>query len=293
MKINCCAFSQKGTYSKEKNQDALTIKTALFEQEKIVFAVVCDGVGGLSKGEIASRMFIRGMESWFYEELSDLLEETKTSLDKEPIRNSTSKVRMQSSYEKRVMELVEKRWTELFARLHLEITGYGRLYGIKLGTTAVCLFTIGKRALVMHVGDSRCYKYDAGRITKMTRDHSFAEEYVKRYGRKYSAGDISFDKKRYEGALTQCIGASGEIAPEVIRDTFSKNCVYLLCTDGFWKKNPSGELEKMMRKTKGVYKSLGAPSERKIERVLSSQVGELRGKKERDDISAVLAAYYL
>lgn len=45
--------------SKEINQDSILVKHADSEMGEIVLAVVCDGMGGLSKGELASATVIR------------------------------------------------------------------------------------------------------------------------------------------------------------------------------------------------------------------------------------------
>ena len=50
---------------KSTNQDSLLIKVAQTNLGKVCLGLVCDGMGGLSKGELASATVIRTFEHWF------------------------------------------------------------------------------------------------------------------------------------------------------------------------------------------------------------------------------------
>lgn len=50
---------------KEVNQDSLTLKIAKTRHGLVCLAVVCDGLGGLDCGELASSTVIRAFEKWF------------------------------------------------------------------------------------------------------------------------------------------------------------------------------------------------------------------------------------
>ena len=50
---------------KKTNQDSYMIKEAQTKMGRIFFGVLCDGMGGLSNGELASATVIRAMEQWF------------------------------------------------------------------------------------------------------------------------------------------------------------------------------------------------------------------------------------
>ena len=55
--------------SKDTNQDSALIKHAKSDGKEILLAVICDGMGGLSKGELASATVVRAFAKWFDEEL--------------------------------------------------------------------------------------------------------------------------------------------------------------------------------------------------------------------------------
>ena len=54
---------------KETNQDSCLVKHISTKIGEILLAVVCDGMGGLSKGELASATVVRAFSHWFNEEL--------------------------------------------------------------------------------------------------------------------------------------------------------------------------------------------------------------------------------
>ena len=60
--------------SKTTNQDSLIIKHGKSDRGEILMAIICDGMGGLAKGELASAAVIREFAKWFEEELPFELE---------------------------------------------------------------------------------------------------------------------------------------------------------------------------------------------------------------------------
>ena len=56
---------------KETNQDSLAIKIVNTQEGNIAFAIVCDGMGGLAKGEVASKEVIEAFGTWFDTTLVD------------------------------------------------------------------------------------------------------------------------------------------------------------------------------------------------------------------------------
>ena len=48
---------------KETNQDSMCVKEAQTDKGNILFAVICDGMGGLEKGEVASATIINAFSN--------------------------------------------------------------------------------------------------------------------------------------------------------------------------------------------------------------------------------------
>ena len=62
---------------KNTNQDSVLIKEAMTDYGEVLLAVVCDGMGGLAKGEVASAALIRAFSSWFEEKFPEILYEKR------------------------------------------------------------------------------------------------------------------------------------------------------------------------------------------------------------------------
>lgn len=58
---------------KKTNQDSVLVKVAQTDYGKVCFAAVCDGMGGLAKGELASATLARHLSMWFEKDFPDLL----------------------------------------------------------------------------------------------------------------------------------------------------------------------------------------------------------------------------
>ena len=68
MRFQATADTDKGIV-KSTNQDSLLIKHGEYFGGEVLLAALCDGMGGLSKGELASAAVIRQFSRWFEEEL--------------------------------------------------------------------------------------------------------------------------------------------------------------------------------------------------------------------------------
>ena len=58
--------------TKTTNQDSLSMRVVNTPQGRMVFAVLCDGMGGLDKGEVASASVIRAFDNWLRNDLPTL-----------------------------------------------------------------------------------------------------------------------------------------------------------------------------------------------------------------------------
>ena len=104
MEVKACIFTDAGKVRKI-NQDAAMIKVANTKRYgRISFACVCDGMGGLQKGEIASCKAIRALENWFMEELA----------------------LMQNMDEQELWNTVERSLRRLLVKVNADIRRYGK-----------------------------------------------------------------------------------------------------------------------------------------------------------------------
>jgi serine/threonine protein phosphatase PrpC len=209
MEIKACIFTDAGKVRKI-NQDSAMIKVANTGRHgRISFAAVCDGMGGLSKGEVASCKMIRALEGWFVDEL--------------PL--------MQNLPIEQLWETAETSLLRLVARTGAEIRRYGRHRGINLGTTMTALLQIGREYLTINVGDSRIYLVDRKRARAITRDQSVIQD-------KLDKGIINRDEAMRDpqkNVLLQSVGAGVSASPEVLRGVFESDTTVLAVSDGFWR----------------------------------------------------------
>ena len=73
MKYLVSAYSDIGN-KKKTNQDSVLVEVADWHSSQIVFGMICDGMGGLDKGELASATVIRAFSEWFRYDFPQMLE---------------------------------------------------------------------------------------------------------------------------------------------------------------------------------------------------------------------------
>ena len=234
------------------NQDAAMVRRAKTAKGEVLLAVVCDGMGGLKKGEQASSTVIHGMARWFEQVLPALIYHNYT----EPaVRNHLRTV---------VTELNQQLWR------------YGRERGICLGTTMTALLLLGHTYSICNVGDSRIYCLDT-ELRRLTKDQSLLQ-------RELDMGTITQEEAAccsQRNVLLQCIGASSVVEPDFYFGTCKEDSVFLLCSDGFWHLLRQGELEQVLR--------WNPPADRADwKKKLSHLVDRVKARGEEDNITAVL-----
>ncbi len=193
---------------KKTNQDSMIIIQAKTKSGNVLFASVCDGMGGLAKGEVASAAMVRAFERWFEEDLPVLLEESAGA----PIRE----------------EKLWEQWNSLIEKSSKAIEEYGRRIHIVLGTTAVGVLVIGQDFYTLNVGDSRAYLM-ADSIYQLTKDQSYVQ-------REMDAGRMTPEQAMVDpqrNVLLQCIGASAFVRPVFSHGRTAAGHVFMLCCDGF------------------------------------------------------------
>jgi protein phosphatase len=139
-------FSIRGR--RNYNEDFIAVE--VFSENPLRMAVVlCDGVGGSEKGEVASRFIAQ--------ETIELFRNTEYEL----------------VHDKLVMGIADKLVEKLdeFAKTE-DITG--------AATTWCLLYLQGNKALMAHLGDSRIYAYRRDGLIYQSRDHSIVSDMIDR-----------------------------------------------------------------------------------------------------------------
>lgn len=176
----------------------------------IALVAVADGMGGLSKGELASATVLRALSDWFEEKLPISLETMDTSVEG-------------------LEQFVEGQWSGLVQDLNLRIMRHGMQACMNLGTTLTAMLAVGARYSIVHVGDSRVYELTDDAVKLLTEDQTFVKREVD--AGRMTPEEALVDERR--NMLLQCIGSSKEVKPAVIHGTLKRDATYLLCSDGF------------------------------------------------------------
>ena len=169
-------YTDIGT-QKKSNQDSLLIQEANTATGTTLLAVLCDGLGGLQKGEIASAERIKAFSAWFQYQYPVLLNQRFTAY------------------------VLRERWSQLVSETHRKLTAYGKTRGLSLGTTVEAVLFCEKRYYVFHIGDCRVYK-KTGVLQQITKDQTYIQQEMD-YGRMTLEEAIK-DPKR--NMLLQCVG---------------------------------------------------------------------------------------
>lgn len=237
---------------KKTNQDSLTVKVINTSQGKMSFAVLCDGMGGLDKGEVASATVIKAFEKWLMEDFSRIC---GSPLDDQIIRNQ---------------------WCNIIENQNNSIKIYGKKQGVNLGTTVVAMLLTEERYYILNVGDSRAYEITST-LNQITTDQTFV-------AREIALGNMTPEQAALDprkNVLLQCVGASDEVYPEMFYGETKKDAVYMLCSDGFRHEITPEE----------IYNKF-APQRLVNDTLMSQSAQELielnKQRQERDNISVVL-----
>lgn len=203
MDFYLAAATDTGTRRKE-NQDSLFAQQFAAEQGNLAFAVLCDGMGGLEHGELASGWLVQAFSAWAQKTLP---ERTGKGFQDYEIR---------------------KAWTELVAVQNEKIRTYGQQNGCTLGSTVTALLLTPQRYYILNIGDSRAYEIGE-RARQLTMDHTILAEEL-RLGNLNEAQAKDFPLKH---VLTRCVGVAQRACPDFFFGDTRANTVYLLCSDGF------------------------------------------------------------
>jgi protein phosphatase len=170
------------------NEDSLFTRSPLF--------VVADGMGGAQAGEVASKAAVESFDRELPQAPPErVLEETITAANRT------------------IHEL---------ARKDPSLAGMGTT------TTAMIVDLEAEEVAIGHVGDSRAYRFRAGKLEQLTRDHSLVEE----MRRKGQLTDAQAEDHPQRSIITRALGPEAEVKVDVQTAPAQPGDVFLICSDG-------------------------------------------------------------
>ena len=210
--MDYCSISSVGKFRKN-NEDFIAVYEnhhcygldSINTEDHGKLFVLCDGMGGLRGGEVASRMACEMLINQYY------------SLD------TGSEWGDDAAY---MMSVLIK---DISRRIMIYGLNNAECYG--MGTTLVSLLIKGSTSYINSVGDSRLYCFRENHLNQITEDQSFVWQLYKR-------GIITKDEIRIHPEnhlITYAVGSDTYLTAEnVNRYTFDirSEDLFILCSDG-------------------------------------------------------------
>jgi len=180
------------------NQDQFVV------DRDLQFFAIADGMGGHAAGEVASQIAI------------------ETLVERIPANGRTESDETAPQPETRLVEAI----LEGNRRICESVTTHEERRG--MGTTLVTFWHVADNALIGHVGDSRAYRLREGQLDRLTEDHSWVEEQVRR-------GVLSDEEAHnhpMRNVVTRAMGSAESPEVELNHAEVRPGDLYLLCSDG-------------------------------------------------------------
>lgn len=236
---------------KKVNQDSLTLKIADSKWGRVCLAVICDGLGGLEQGEVASASVVMEFSRWFRESF--------------PVKEDAW-----------TGDELRADWEELLFAVNSRIIEHGRKNQVQIGTTATAVLFYNHCYYMIHVGDCRLYEI-TGAARQLTKDQTVVANEVE-CGR-MTPEQAAVDSRR--NVLLQCVGVNESLKPVFQSGAVKPGCTYLLCSDGFRHEISRQELEAFCSPERN-----GTAED--ILKNLTHLAGLNMERGERDNLSAIL-----
>ena len=191
------------------NEDSLGI----YEIENGILAIVCDGLGGNKAGDIASRLSVTTVFDFFKSSAkNDYLERIKSAVleaNKSVLHKASSSTEFQG-----------------------------------MATTIEVMFLLENTAYCGHVGDSRMYFLQNGKLKQLTKDHSLVQKLLDEG--LLNANEAENHPNR--NIIMRALGDNFAVEVDLSKITLnpSDDCLFFLCTDGVTTVVKDNELEEIL-----------------------------------------------
>lgn len=194
IRLAVSALSDMGCV-RTNNEDAFAY------DELLGLFVVCDGMGGMASGEVASAHAIAALVNSFADSAFS-----------------------GASVSSRLLQAIQAANQDVWVN--------GQIPEHKgMGTTVVAAALEGDKLILGNVGDSRAYIIQDGRCGQLTVDHSYINELIRN-------GTLTIESAQHadlggmESVVTRAIGAAAVVQPDFFSVDLKPGAVVLLTSDG-------------------------------------------------------------
>lgn len=117
-----------------------------------------------------------------------------------------------------------------------------------MATTAVIAYIKGDTGYVSNIGDSRAYLFRDGRLNRITTDHTYVNELI----RKGLITEEEAENHRQKNVITKALGTERLAEPDFYKVSLEKNDIMMLCSDGLHGEVPQEEIESILSRGAGM-----------------------------------------
>ncbi|MBA3505579.1 MAG: Stp1/IreP family PP2C-type Ser/Thr phosphatase [Betaproteobacteria bacterium] len=184
---------------------------SVFVDGEAGIAILADGMGGYSAGEVASGIAVTVVASGMLPELQSGRELSKVDVQSGLTHGAQLLQQQIAAANKGIYEAAQAR---------PECAG--------MGTTIVATVFCGNRVSIGHIGDSRCYRLRGEKFEQLTRDHSLLQEQL-------DSGALTADQAKFslnKNLVTRALGIEAIVPADIAEYRMEANDIYLLCSDG-------------------------------------------------------------
>jgi protein phosphatase len=163
--------------------------------------IVADGMGGHNAGEVASRIAINSIAEYIGSSMAGASDIDAVKIIESAVSGANNDIYMESLK-------------------NPDCSG--------MGTTVTAAMIKGDLLYFGHVGDSRAYILNKGKLNKITNDHSLVAELVRN-------GTITEDEAMFhpqKNIITRALGTEGNVQVDTGSISIEEGDIIILCTDG-------------------------------------------------------------
>jgi protein phosphatase len=191
MRVHYSADTNVGL-QRQINQDTYGVSDPSQSAQRGTLLIVCDGMGGHTAGEVASRLGVDTILNNYYDSQN-------------------------TDYPAVLVQAFEQANERIYAQ------GQG-----SMGTTGVAALVLGQVLHVANVGDSRAYLVRRGNIHQISQDHSFVSEQVAAG----VLTPEQARRSSYRNMITRALGHRPDVQVDIFKDTLQVGDIILLMSDG-------------------------------------------------------------
>jgi len=221
-------------------------------------AIVADGMGGHASGEIASRMAVETIVSYFKETEGEQQLTWPFKVDRG--HNQTIN---------RMATAIKLANQQIFEGAERKSEWHG------MGTTVVSTLFLDDVLIVGHVGDSRLYRVREGGIDQITEDHSLLNDYLK--AKKLTPEEI--EAFPHKNVIVRALGMKDTVTVDINRVEPKDGDIFLLCSDGLSGMVTDKQMEQILQ------------SQADLDKACAQLIDAANANGGNDNVTCILAQY--